>query len=175
MVSYLYMRQRIGSLRCRGGITEFIFENISIRKIQRYLSDSLNQSYTSQVPPQLNCGDTCQIWTWYSTGNGDFVNHEKYWEDIWTEEMSLHFFFISVIGLPPIGTTLLPDSAGFAQWTNRRKLQINFIIYRRFYQIICTTPKRLSNNQFEIKKMPSIGKINGKLSILNLWPMGLFE
>ena len=34
---------------------------------QKYLLDYLNHVYIWQVPPQLSCGDTCQIWTWYST------------------------------------------------------------------------------------------------------------
>ena len=27
--------------------------------------------------PQLNCGDTCQVWAWYDIGNQYFDNYEK--------------------------------------------------------------------------------------------------
>ena len=36
---------------------------------QKYRLDTPNHVHICQVSPQLSCGDTCQIWTWYHTGN----------------------------------------------------------------------------------------------------------
>ena len=33
------------------------------------------------MSPPLNCGDSCQIWTWYFIASGCFDNGEKYWYD----------------------------------------------------------------------------------------------
>ena len=35
----------------------------------KYLLDSLHRIHIRQVSPQLSCGDTCQIWMWYSIAN----------------------------------------------------------------------------------------------------------
>ena len=45
--------------------------------LQKYLLDSLTNIYTYPVPTQLNCSDTCKIWTWYSKGKGYFDCSEK--------------------------------------------------------------------------------------------------
>ena len=42
-----------------------------------YLLDSLLRIHIWQVSPQLSCGDTCQIWMWYSIANMYFANAEK--------------------------------------------------------------------------------------------------
>ena len=54
--------------------------NFSVHEIlilQNYLLCSLNHFHIWQVSPQLGCGDTCQIWTWYSISNPCFDNREK--------------------------------------------------------------------------------------------------
>ena len=46
------------------GVTNAPFVNFSLAKIsilQKYFSDYLNPIYIRRVPPQLSCGDTCQI------------------------------------------------------------------------------------------------------------------
>ena len=46
------------------GVTKAPFVNISVSKIailQKHFLDYLNHIYIWQVPPQLSCGDTCQI------------------------------------------------------------------------------------------------------------------
>ena len=63
-----------------GGVTKTSFVDFSVRKIsilQRYLSDYLNHNYIWQVPPQLNCGDTCQLQTCYSVAILCFDNAEE--------------------------------------------------------------------------------------------------
>ena len=41
-----------------------------------------------QMSPQLSCGDTCQIWTWYSIANDSF-DISKNSENNGTEEIGL--------------------------------------------------------------------------------------
>ena len=48
--------------------------------LQKYLLDSLNHIHIWQMSQQLSCGDTCQIWMWYSMGKKvlwGFYNTEK--------------------------------------------------------------------------------------------------
>ena len=45
--------------------------------LQRYLLDYLNHFHTGRVSPQLGCGNTCQIWTWYSIGHRCFGKSGK--------------------------------------------------------------------------------------------------
>ena len=50
--------------RTRVGVTKAPFVNFSVSKIfnlAKHISDYLNHIYVWQVPPQLNCCDTCQI------------------------------------------------------------------------------------------------------------------
>ena len=51
---------------------------------QKYLSDPLNHIHIWQVSPQHSCGDTCQIWMWYSTG---ILLILKNWQNNRTEEI----------------------------------------------------------------------------------------
>ena len=44
---------------------------------QKYLLHSLNLIHVWQVSLQLSCGDTCQIWMWYSIANMYFCDVEK--------------------------------------------------------------------------------------------------
>ena len=53
-----------------------------------YKSDNFNHVHICQVSPQMSCGDTCQIWTWYHTGNHCFDHSEK-WENNGTEKIGL--------------------------------------------------------------------------------------
>ena len=55
---------------------------------QKYKSDNFNHVHICQVSPQLSWGDTCQIWTWYHTGNHCFDHSEK-WENNGTEKIGL--------------------------------------------------------------------------------------
>ena len=51
-----------------------------LRKIlilQKYMWDTFNDVHICQVSPQHSCGDTCQIWTWYHSGNHCFHHSEK--------------------------------------------------------------------------------------------------
>ena len=45
--------------------------------LQKYLLYYLHHIHIWQVSPQLSCGNTCQIWTWYLIGNQCFGNGEK--------------------------------------------------------------------------------------------------
>ena len=45
--------------------------------LQTQLLDYFNHIHIWHVPPQLSCGDTCQIWTWYSIANVSFGNSDK--------------------------------------------------------------------------------------------------
>ena len=66
--------------RSWGGVTLAPFVNISVSKIlisQKCLLHSLNLIHIWKVSPQLSCGDTCQIWTWYSIANMYFDDVEK--------------------------------------------------------------------------------------------------
>ena len=52
------------------GLLKSSFVNFSIRIFPICI-------YIWQVSPQLSCGDTCQIWMWYSISNHRFNNSEK--------------------------------------------------------------------------------------------------
>ena len=45
--------------------------------LQKYSLDTYNHVHICQVSPQLSCGDTCQRWTWYHSGNHCFHHSEK--------------------------------------------------------------------------------------------------
>ena len=49
--------------------------NFSI--LPKYLLDYLHHIHIWQVSPQLSCGNTCQIWTWYTIANMYFGDAEK--------------------------------------------------------------------------------------------------
>ena len=54
---------------------------VSVSKItilQKYIFDSLSHMHIWQVSPQLSCGDTCQIGTWYSIPSMFFGNATKF-------------------------------------------------------------------------------------------------
>ena len=78
--TYMYMKivffnqlQGWGLLKLRSLIAPLAKFSILLK----YLSDYLHQIHIWQVSPQLSCGDTCQIWTWYSIGNQCCDNGEK--------------------------------------------------------------------------------------------------
>ena len=73
-----------GLLKLRSSISPYAKFSIS----QKYLLHSLNLFHIWQVSPQLSCGDTCQIWTWYSIAHMYFDDVEN-WENNGTEEMGL--------------------------------------------------------------------------------------
>ena len=53
----------------RVGVTHNLFINLSVRDVSEfdeYLLYLWNHIPIWQVSPQLSCGDTCQIWMWYS-------------------------------------------------------------------------------------------------------------
>ena len=56
--------------------------------LQKYFLGYLNHIYIWQVPPQLSCGNTCQIQTWSSIDDMCFDNTEKS-ENNQTEEIGL--------------------------------------------------------------------------------------
>ena len=63
------------------GVTKSPFFNFSVTKfsiLQQYLLDYLNHIYIWHVSPQLSCGDTYQLWMWYSIANEWFGNAEKF-------------------------------------------------------------------------------------------------
>ena len=41
---------------------------------------SLNRIHISKVLLEMSCGDTCQIWIWYSIANVCFCNAENVWK-----------------------------------------------------------------------------------------------
>ena len=45
--------------------------------LSKYLLDYLHHIHIWQVSPQLSCGNTCQIWTWYTIANMYFGDAEK--------------------------------------------------------------------------------------------------
>ena len=45
--------------------------------LQKYLLDYLHHIHIWQVSPQLSCGNTCQIWTWYTIANMNFGDAEN--------------------------------------------------------------------------------------------------
>ena len=62
------------------GVSKAPFVNFSVSKIldpAKYLLDSLHHIHIWQVSPQLSCGDTYQIWTWYLIPNMYFGDVEK--------------------------------------------------------------------------------------------------
>ena len=59
------------------GVTKAPFINFFVSKIVKYLLDYLNHIHIWQVPPQLRCDDTCQIYTWYSIVNVCFDNAQN--------------------------------------------------------------------------------------------------
>ena len=56
--------------------------------LQKYKLDTFNYVHICQVSLQLSCGDICQIWTWYHSGNHCFPYSEKM-EKKGTEKISL--------------------------------------------------------------------------------------
>ena len=48
------------------GVTKAPFVNFSISKLFDPVKVDLHHIYIWQVSPQLSCGNTCQIWTWYT-------------------------------------------------------------------------------------------------------------
>ena len=76
MVSYLVLPLIVlgwGLLKLRSLISP-------LREIliyQEHRLDILNSVHICQVSPQLSSGDTCQIWTWYFTGNLCFDDSKK--------------------------------------------------------------------------------------------------
>ena len=46
--------------------------------LQKYLLDSLNWIYIWQVSPQLSCGNTCQLLTWYLVSDACFDNTDTF-------------------------------------------------------------------------------------------------
>ena len=55
------------------GVTDAPFDNLFVKDsfdfVKVDLLGSLNGFHILRVWPQLDCGNTCQIWTWYSLGN----------------------------------------------------------------------------------------------------------
>ena len=62
------------------GVTTATFVCFSVSKIfnlAKYLLDYFNHIYIWQVPLQLSCSDTCQIWMWYSIATACIRSAEK--------------------------------------------------------------------------------------------------
>ena len=61
------------------GVTKAPFVNFSVSKmlLSKYLLDYLHHIHIWQVSPQLSCGNTCQIWTWYTIASMYFGDAEK--------------------------------------------------------------------------------------------------
>ena len=56
-----------------GEVTRAISFSISHQRFTlNYDFHLLNHVHTWQAPPQLSCGGTCQVWTWYSWGKQCF-------------------------------------------------------------------------------------------------------
>ena len=77
-----------GNCRRGVGVTKAPVVNIFVRDICDFAELQFETSDhfhipISQVHPQLTCGDTCQIWTWY-LGN---QRSSKHWENNKTEEI----------------------------------------------------------------------------------------
>ena len=62
------------------GVTKAPFLNFSVSKIfdpVKYMLDYLHHIHIWLVSPQLSCGNTCQIWTWYTIANMYFGDPEN--------------------------------------------------------------------------------------------------
>ena len=62
------------------GVTKVPFANFAANNVSipaKYLLDYLHPIYICQKSMQLSCGDTCQIWTWYSIANMHFDDAAK--------------------------------------------------------------------------------------------------
>ena len=61
------------------GVTKAPFANFAVNMSipPKYLLDYLHPIYICLKSTQLSCGDTCQIWTWYSIANMHFDDVEK--------------------------------------------------------------------------------------------------
>ena len=64
---------RWGLLKLHLLISLWVFFSI----LQKFLLDSFNHINIWQLSLQLSCGNTCQIWKWYSIGKQYFDNDEK--------------------------------------------------------------------------------------------------
>ena len=83
---YVHVCQDLGwgLLKLRSLISPF--REILISQNCRF--NTHNHVHICQVSPQLSCGDTCQIWTWYRIGNCCFITLKNF-ENNGTAEIGL--------------------------------------------------------------------------------------